>query len=45
VDYWGNWVKHGFNQMEKHGWPKDSLLTSLRGMECFEAAEFALSSN
>jgi hypothetical protein len=27
--------------MDIHVWPKDSLLTSLRGMECSEVAGFA----
>jgi hypothetical protein len=45
VDYWGNWVKDGFNQLEKHVWLIDSLLTSLKGMDRFEAIEFATSNS
>jgi hypothetical protein len=45
MDYWESWVKYGFNQMEKHVWPKDSLLASLRGIECFKAAGIAISSS
>ena len=45
VNYWENGVKHGFNQMEKHVWTKDSMLNSLRVMECFEAVGFVISNN